>query len=65
MKANIFLFSKHSRYLTVLNVILTEVERSQRKSGSSHWQYSREIWGLPGKYPAIWNISRTGRVALM
>ena len=36
MKANIFLFSKHSRYLTVLSVILTEVERSQRKSGSSH-----------------------------
>jgi len=24
-----------------------------------------QLWGLPGKYPAISNISRTGRVALM
>jgi hypothetical protein len=32
MKVDIFLFSKH----TVLRVILTEVERSQRKRGSSH-----------------------------
>ena len=36
MKDNIFLFSKYSRYLTVSSVILTEVEWSQRKSGSFH-----------------------------
>jgi len=36
MKVNIFLFSKHSGYLTMLSVILTEVKRPQRKSGSSH-----------------------------
>jgi len=26
---------------------------------------SCNLRGLSGKYPAIWNISRTGRVALM
>ena len=47
MKANIFLFGKHSRYLTVLSVNLTEVERSQRKSSSSHIKMAvleRNMW---------------------